>query len=163
MGIRYYAYAFNADQTEAALADPNLFLSADPLADAWGFPHGAVEAVTNFEQSVPKSEMLYLDKAWSGLQLITAPTDRNDPLRPACRMFEGQVTPLEMGWIPWVRAILPEEVPDIANDLASLLREDWHKTVRVDGHQYISEFLSRSAQFTAQLASSARGFVYMIG
>ena len=40
MGIRYYAYAFDADQTEAALADPHHFLSDDPLADAWGLDRG---------------------------------------------------------------------------------------------------------------------------
>lgn len=163
MGIRYYAYAFNSDQTEVALADPERLLSADPLADAWGFPRGAVRAVTNFEQSVPKSEMLYLDKAWSGLQRITASTNRNDPARPAARMFEGQVTPYESGWIAWVRAIMPEEVPGIATDLASLVQEDWHKKVEVDDHDYINDYLERSAEFTAELSSTSCGFVYMIG
>jgi len=63
MGIRYYAYAFDADMTARAQADPRSFISDDPLADAWGMPHGAQIAVTNFEQSVPETEMLYLDKA----------------------------------------------------------------------------------------------------
>lgn len=36
MGIRYYAYAFDADMTARAQADPRSFISDDPLADAWG-------------------------------------------------------------------------------------------------------------------------------
>lgn len=36
MGIRYYAYAFENDQTERVVADPRRFISDDPLADAWG-------------------------------------------------------------------------------------------------------------------------------
>jgi hypothetical protein len=33
MGIRYYAYAFDADMTTRALADPASFISDDPLAE----------------------------------------------------------------------------------------------------------------------------------
>ena len=33
MGIRYYAYAFDNDQTDRALANPRAFISQDPLAD----------------------------------------------------------------------------------------------------------------------------------
>jgi hypothetical protein len=40
MGIRYYAYAFEKDQTDQALANPRAFIASDPLADACGFePH----------------------------------------------------------------------------------------------------------------------------
>lgn len=86
-------------------------------------PHGAVDAVTNFEQSVPQAEMLYLDKAWSGLQRLTAPIDPEVVPRPAYRMFEGEVTPDELGWISWVRAVMPDDVPTIAADLPNVLRE----------------------------------------
>lgn len=40
MGIRYYAYAFDADRAQQAVDDPHSILSSDPLADAWGLePH----------------------------------------------------------------------------------------------------------------------------
>ena len=41
MGIRYYAYAFDADLTERALADPRSVIGETALAGAWGMPHGA--------------------------------------------------------------------------------------------------------------------------
>lgn len=163
MGIRYYAYAFDADQAERALADPRSLVSADPLADAWGIPHGAVDAVTNFEQSVPQTEMLYLDKAWSGLQRLTAPTGPEVVPRPAYRMFEGQVTPDELGWISWVRAVMPDDVPTIAADLATVLRETRRGDTHSDDHEYVVEYMERALQFVTQLAVQHRGFVYLIG
>lgn len=63
MGIRYYAYAFDADRTAEALASPRLFLSSDPLADAWGLERGARCGAATFRQAVPDRDMLYLDKA----------------------------------------------------------------------------------------------------
>ena len=113
MGIRYYAYAFDADLAQQAVDDPHSILSSDPLADAWGLePHASVSVAT-FEQVSPKRDMLYLDKAWSALQSLT----RSGPGSPAAgscyRMFEGNVTMHVMGWDPWVRTILPEEVPAI--------------------------------------------------
>jgi hypothetical protein len=68
MGIRYYAYAFDADRARQAVDDPHSILSSDPLADAWALePHASVSVAT-FEQVSPKRDMLYLDKAWSALQ-----------------------------------------------------------------------------------------------
>ncbi|OJU39953.1 MAG: hypothetical protein BGN97_14110 [Microbacterium sp. 69-10] len=112
MGIRYYAYAFDAELTDAALADPERFTSDDPLADAWGMPHGAQIATTNFEQSVPKTEMLYLDKAWSYLQALTRPVDGGDDGRPSFRMFEGPGRQLHSG------------VPRASGDVHSADRRD---------------------------------------
>ncbi|WP_208544560.1 hypothetical protein [Rathayibacter sp. VKM Ac-2759] len=89
MGIRYYAYAFNADRTEAALADPRSIISDDPLADAWGMPHGVSTAVATFVQSVPERDMVYLDKAWAPLQALTAGRAPGGSPRPAHRMFEA--------------------------------------------------------------------------
>src|SRR5699024_1047701 len=105
MGIRYYAYGFDAEMTEAALANPLSVISEDPLADAWGMPRGAHLAVTNFEQSVPTTRMLYLDKAWSAMQALTAPNLPGEAPRPAYRMFEGRVTMDGYGWLPWARSI----------------------------------------------------------
>lgn len=119
--------------------------------------------MTNFEQSVPETEMLYLDKAWSGLQQLTAPTSLDVMPRPAHRMFEGQVTPHEWGWLPWVRAIMPEEVSSIATDLANLVQEASDEKLKPDVDEPVWDYLKRAAQYAAQLAGDNRGFVYMIG
>jgi len=163
MGIRYYAYAFDADMTARAQADPMSVISDDPLADAWGMPHGARTAVTNFEQSVPRIDMLYLDKAWSGLQEITRPgaTDRRP--RPAYRMFEEQVTVHEHGWAPWVRALSPEDVPEIAEDLAELQRAMREGETNDEETRYLLDFLDRAVEFVTNVAASNRGFAYLIG
>lgn len=163
MGIRYYAYAFDADMTARAQADPRSFISDDPLADAWGMPHGAQTAVTNFEQSVPKTDMLYLDKAWSGLQAMTRPSATDRRPRPAYRMFEGQVTMHENGWIPWVRALSPEEVLEIAEDLADLLHVVQDDKTNDRDSRYVLDFLNRAVEFVAGVAASNRGFAYLIG
>lgn len=163
MGIRYYAYAFDADVTERALADPRRFISGDPLADAWGMPHGAQCAVASFEQSVPKTEMLYLDKAWSSLQALTAPSVWGSVARPAYRMFEGQVAMQEYGWTPWVRAIAPDEVAEIAEDLAGVLHDFAGGASRDDDSGYVLDYLERAVGFVKHSASARRGFAYLIG
>lgn len=90
MGIRYYAYAFDGDLTERALADPRSIVSGDPLADAWGMEPGAQSSIATFKQAIPERDMLYLDKAWGLLQAVTAPTAFDSVARPAYRMFEGR-------------------------------------------------------------------------
>ena len=98
MGIRYYAYAFDAALTEQAVADPDSILSSDPLADAWGLePHASVSA-TIFEQVSPNRDMLYLDKAWSALQSLTRPVSDDPAAGASFRMFEGSVALHDMGW-----------------------------------------------------------------
>lgn len=148
MGIRYYAYAFDRENTEQAIADPYSILSDDPLADAWGLePHVAV-SYTTFEQSVPKRDMLYLDKAWSYLQEITAPGD-SEP-RVAFAMFEGQVSrdldlitdedaeaQLRRGRVSWRN--LDEDVP------------------------YALAYLREARDFMRKLVEDGRGMVYTIG
>lgn len=163
MGIRYYAYAFDADLTALALADPRSFISDDPLADAWGMPHGAQTATPTFVQSVPKTEMLYLDKAWSALQALSAPERPGDAPRPAYRMFEGQVTVTERGWIPWVRTLPPEVVIEIAGDLAELAKSIGDVPGPSRDADDVRGFLASAAEFVSQTASRGRGFVYMIG
>ena len=172
MGIRYYAYAFDAKLVQQAIDDPHSILSSDPLADAWGMePHATVSVVT-FEQTSPKSDMLYLDKAWSALQSLTHPT----PDRPggsSYRMFEGNVTMHGLGWDPWVRTILPEEVPVIRDDLCAIDESRvraWARTWRsrhgADDEselRYVLDFLGRSQEFVQSLAAEGRGMVYLIG
>jgi hypothetical protein len=107
MGIRYYAYAFDAELAQQAVDDPFSILSRDPLADAWGLePHASVSVAT-FEQAVPKRDMLYLDKAWGALLALTRPALGDRSTCAASRMFEGEVAMHGLGWDPWVRTILP--------------------------------------------------------
>lgn len=55
----------------------------DPLADALGLEPGFTEGVTDFKQSLPERDFLYLDKAWPHLQWITGPhASVPDPERP---------------------------------------------------------------------------------
>lgn len=172
MGIRYYAYAFDAEMTERALADPRSVLSDDPLADAWGLEHGFTVGTTNFEQSVPKRDLLYLDKAWSLLQALTAPDASGGAARPAYRMFEGQVTHTDTGWRSWVRALTPDEVVGIARDLEAI--DDEHASARFreaasfgrdpDAEaRYGRQYLGAARTFVSGLASEGRGMVYAIG
>ncbi|QHF23858.1 DUF1877 family protein [Rathayibacter sp. VKM Ac-2804] len=163
MGIRYHAYAFDADQTERALADPRSVLSDDPLADAWGMPNGAVTACTDFRRSVPEGDMLHLDKAWSALQTLTAPRSPGQPPRPAHRMVEGRVTVRGMGWDPCVRAVPPDEVAEIADDLIALRAEVEEQLAEHPEGEYARQCLDRAVEFTTEVARSGRGFAYLIG
>jgi hypothetical protein len=173
MGIRYYAYAFDADLTQQAVDDPHSILSSDPLADAWGMEPHAVVAVPSFEQVSPKREMLYLDKAWSALQSLTRPTT-DVPHTGSChRMFEGNVTMHSLGWEPWVRTILPEEVPAIRDELCrfdELRVRQWahgwrsrHGAPDDDELRYVLDHLGRAQNFVETLAADGRGMVYLIG
>ena len=173
MGIRYYAYAFDAELTQQAIDDPHSILSSDPLADAWGMePHASV-SVTTFEQTSPKSDMLYLDKAWSALQSLTYPTLDARGAGPAYRMFEGRVAMRGMGWDPWIRTIMPEEVPAIRDDLCAFDESrarawavDWRSPFGADPEdeiRYVTDFLERAIELVTALAEDGRGMVCMIG
>ncbi|MFT4137092.1 hypothetical protein [Microbacterium sp.] len=158
MGIRYYAYAFDHELTEQALVDPRSILSDDPLADAWGLEPGAAVSVATFEQTVPARDMLYLDKAWQELQYLTGP-HLPGGARPSYRMFEGRVTMQGYGWIPWVRALHPDEMPAIARDLWAIEDAD----AGSDTDSYVVPYLRRAQAFASGLAAEGRGAVYMIG
>lgn len=166
MGIRYYAYAFDRELTEQALADPHSILSDDPLADAWGLEPGATVSAVTFEQAVPARDMLYLDKAWRELQFLTGPDQPGGAARPSYRMFEGQVTMNGYGWIPWVRTLRPDEMPAIARDLWAIDDADADPDDAGDtGSEasYVVQYLRRARAFAAGLAAEGRGAVYMIG
>jgi hypothetical protein len=172
MGIRYYAYAFDGNLTEQALADPLSFLSDDPLADAWGFEHGAIICTPTFEQTVPHRDMLYLDKAWRQLQCLTAPAEPGLPARHAFRMFEGAVVMNGMGWEPWVRTLTPPDVLAVAGDLETISEKDVELRLQesrfpgrdFDGEfDYVVNYLRQARTFTANLAAEGRGMVYKIG
>lgn len=173
MGIRYYAYAFDPALTEQAVADPHSILSSDPLADAWGLEPHAMMSVATFEQVSPKTEMLYLDKAWSALQSLSRSRPDDPAAGASYRIFEGHVTMHDRGWEPWVRTILPEELPAIRDDLRTIDEDrvrqwaaTWHSRHGAsddDELQYVSEFLGRAQDFVESLAADGRGMVYLIG
>ena len=151
MGIRYYAYAFDADRTAEALASPRLLLS-----------------------SVPDRDMLYLDKAWGALQNLTRPRPDGDGPRPSYRMFEGGVDMNAgfSGWKPWMRPLTPGEVKVIARDLEELCRELGPEPPPDEGggsdggepvSPYVLHYLHRARRFASGLVEDGRGMVYMIG
>ena len=171
VGIRYYAYAFDAARTRQAIENPRSILSRDPLADAWGMEPHASSGIATMEQVSPKSDMLYLDKAWRDLQSMTRPTDPTAPPRPAFRMFEGQVRTCTEGWDAWVRTILPDEVAAIRDDLWRLGAPDVdaqcaanpHSRELEDERHYVYAYLRRAQEFMVGLAERGRGMVYVIG
>lgn len=173
MGIRYYAYAFDADLALQAVEDPHSILSSDPLADAWGLePHASISVAT-FEQVSPKRDMLYLDKAWSALQSLTRSSQGEPAAGASYRMFEGEVTMHGLGWDPWVRTILPDEVKQICDDLRTFdesrvraWAQRWrspHGADDEDELRYVLDFLGRAREFVESLAADGRGMVYLIG
>lgn len=157
MGIRYYAYPIPAEDYLRAVADPCLFHGIDPLMDAWG-PDSS------------RPEMLYLDKCWQELQALLGPWSVQ-PARAAYQLVEGQVTHVETGWIPYERALSPDQVKDVASDLATVNDAD---VVRLlagypvrnqpdTEHRYVAQYLAAAQNFTARLAGDGRGLVYLIG
>jgi hypothetical protein len=158
MGIRYYAYPITADQYEAAVENPCRFHGSDPLMDAWG-P----------EDEQP--EMLYLDKCWYELQVLLGPASGVVD-RPALQLVDGQVTNVDLGWIPYERALSPEQVREVAADLATVGESDirglltelnrWNDSPE-HSFSYVAQYLAAAQNFTAQLARDGRGLVYMIG
>lgn len=163
MGIRYYAYAFDGHLTEQAIGDPRSFLSSDPLADAWGMEPHASSGVATFVQLVPERDLLYLDRAWSALQVATRPCTPAAEPRPAYRMFEGDVI-MDYDrccWEPWGRALRPEEMDEISVDLGQITVADiagW-----MFDEDYVLHYLQRARAFVDRLVADGRGMVYMIG
>ena len=157
MGIRYYAYPISAEDYETARADPCPFHGRDPFADAWG-PRD------------DRPEMLYLDKCWNELQAMFGPAP-GVSARPTYALVEGQVTHVDMGWIPFERALSPGEVRTIASDIATVgddeIRSLMARSIsHPDDEQefsYIQHFLGEAQRFVTDLANDGRGLVYMIG
>lgn len=107
--------------------------------------------------------MVNLDKAWSSIQVLSAPSMPDDTPRPAYRMFEGQVTMSGYGWIPWVRALAPDDVVEIAEDLVDMQRSIGDDATSDRDTRYVLNFLQRAVEFVTHAALSNRGFAYMIG
>lgn len=157
MGIRYYAYPITADQYPLARENPCAFHGVDPLMDAWGPKDG-------------KPEMLYLDKCWRELQTLLGPSLER-PNRPAHQLVDGRVTDTGAGWIPYELALSPAQVAAIAADLKTVNEADVRRALPEFGShhpedeefEYVTQYLAEAQRFTAALADSGRGLVYMIG
>jgi hypothetical protein len=158
MGIRYYAYPITADEYAVAVEDPCAFHGSDPLMDAWG-------------PAELKPEMLYLDKCWSYLQVLLG-SGSGESDRPALQLVDGKVTDTGTGWIPYEHALSPEQVKAVMSDLETVGESDIRRMLadnpRSDGRaesdfEYVAQYLEAAKRFTAQLARSNRGLVYMIG
>lgn len=115
---------------------------------------------------------LDLDRAWIDLQRLTRPAD-GQIARPAYRMFEGNLTfDSGLGAVPWVRVILPDEVPAVRDDLRVLISgfaialrtgcEDYLPPA-TDCFDYDLSLLEQAELFTTCLVADRRGMVYVIG
>ncbi|GAA1460085.1 YfbM family protein [Williamsia maris] len=148
MGIRYYAYPVRAELVDHARSDPRLFISDDPLMDAWGDPDD-------------RPPMLYLDKAWRALQQLFVG-------RPCAAMVHGQVAMCGNGveYHPWFGVLDPDEVAEVARDIVLV-----DEPVAVPGRRervlfevdYVSQYLGAAREFVCELADERSGLVYTIG
>ena len=121
MGIRYFGLAFDAALSDIGRDDPGQILRHDPWDGPAGIgcpPH--CEHDPEDWRDTCRGE-LHLERAWIDLQRLTRPAD-GDVARPAYRMFEGNVSfDAGLGATPWVRAILPDDVIAIRDDLRLLI------------------------------------------
>lgn len=172
MGVRYYAYAFDSDQTEEAMADPISMISEDPLADAWGMEPGFTIGVLG-ERTVSKRNMLYLDKAWPYLQRLTGAPEGgvNDP-RISHLMFAGEAAGNSRHWMAQTGIVVPSQVALVARDLEAIEEEEVARSVmqrcgpgdRNKGEvEYVLQYFRESREFAAGVAEDGRGFAFMIG
>ena len=161
MGIRYYAYPVAPQNIDEASKNPEQFLSSDPLVDAWGLePVGPNEYAMHVN---PRPRMLYLDKCWSLMQRLTHQTAHP---RPAYALVAGDVLPDGFGWHPYVAALTPAEVADIANDLEAIADDElasFCETLEEDDADYLKYHFEQAKAFTRELAQSGEGLVYTIG
>jgi hypothetical protein len=89
-------------------------------------------------------------------------------------MFEGSVTEVNGGWeyLPWVRALAPDDIAVIAADLETITEQDIeaslknHFSLHPDDdneRSYVAENFERAKRFIRGLKEEGRGFAYMIG
>lgn len=171
MGIRYFGLAFDAALSDIARDDPGQILRHDPWDGPAGIgcpPH--CEHDPEDWRDTCRGE-LHLERAWIDLQRLTRPAD-GEVARPAYRMFEGNVSlDAGLGAIPWVRVILPNEVPAIRDDLRLLISgfttalqtgcED-DLPPATDCFDYDLSLLDQAELFTTCLVADRRGMVYEI-
>lgn len=179
MGIRYSAAAFDADLSDIARTTPFRIVRNDPFDALIGIgcpPHcqhiRADEDDPWYDgwTQTCRGE-LDLERAWIDLQRLTHPAEGH-VARPAYRMFEGSVGyDRNYGDVPWVGAILPDEVPAIRDDLRMLIA-GFTKALRTgceddlppaaDCFDYDLSLLEKAESFTTCVVADRRGMIYVI-
>ena len=153
MGIRYFASAIRPTDVDTARSDPRCFQCKRYDDDDW-------------DPTEPVDRGLDLDKSWWELQLLFES-------RPAHMLVEGRVTQSSNGWIPHYGVLDPEQVRQVAEDLATI-DEDVLVRAGVRGYDgviargssdfnYVMQYLNAAKEFTALLARDGLGLIYTIG
>ena len=83
-------------------------------------------------------------------------------------MFEGNHVPCnECGESTWIRVLAPDEVVEIARDLAEFELDPplspGADEREEDDYRYLSGHLQRAKEFTAELVQAGQGFLYLVG
>lgn len=161
MGIRYYAYPVPSSDIDAALANPEAFINADPLSDAWGLePLGP----NHYAMGVnPRPRMLYLDKCWSLIQNLTL---SEDGPRPAYQLVAGHVPWSERGRRARYGALCNHELLLVADDLDDIVKndmDDFCAMLSDDEAEYLRDYVAEARIFTRELAERGEGLAYVIG
>lgn len=103
--------------------------------------------------------------------MLLGPTS-GQPDRPALQLVDGQVTHVEMGWIPFERALSSAQVKAVAADLATVDKSNIRRMMSMfdrargsceEESEYVAQYLADAKEFTARLASDGRCLVYLIG
>jgi len=154
MGIRYYAYPLRPHDVAAARHDPYLFLSDDPLMDAWG-------------ADADRPRMLYLDKAWRELQHVFTVQDGYLRPRISLELVKGNVTPVGPygGHVGFVHVLPPEVVDEVARDIVLFEPVDdasIKESFPYSDAAYVNQYLRLAQTFMTELASDGMGLVYTI-
>lgn len=185
MGIRYYANAFAANMADRVIEDPTVAFPQGSCTDRWGArqPMGVVgprHASWHPNPSVslsglgPQQPLLYLDKAWRPLQLLTGPNPMiASPGRPAFEMFRGMPSVGPTGsCTPFWRAINPRLVAAISVDLDELRGVQLERQIgrRFPNlhvgdmvYEYLVVNLDRVRTYVQEAADRGAGIAYMIG
>ena len=156
MGIRYVAISIDADDY--------LHISKGPCPACGTRPHPREP-----EYDEPDRDVLDLDKSWHYLQRVF----RSTGLAAASKIVAGNVTNTRTGWISHQGTIAPDQVGQVALELASVTPDQlraqftehnrWIDDRSESGFEYVAANLAAAVKFTAKVASDTRGVVYYIG
>lgn len=136
MGIRYFAYAVDAHETDPGRVIPDQDLL--DLDKAWSVLQGLTRPEGCIEDARPAFRMF----------------DGHVRMCPGTMCWEG-----------WTRTIGPDDVPPIAVDVRQL-QDDYRELYPEDIDDeiaYVRHHLAAAAEFTTRLAFEGRGFTYHIG
>lgn len=88
-------------------------------------------------------------------------------LQPTARaIVAGNVEPDGFGWHPYIAALTPAEVVDVADDLEAIADAElaaFGEILEEDDTDYLKYHFEQARAFTRELAQSGEGLVYTIG